>query len=67
MDRSPASLKAAISTTRSSVAFNAHKPDIKWPTNSPTTGTTDTKKEAADRVHGMFETCRRRRKKEPGR
>ena len=38
-------------------AFQAHGPDIVWPTTMPATGTTDTKQEAADAVRDMFGRC----------
>ena len=41
-------------------AFQAHGPDIKWPINSPTMGTTETKQDAADMVRQVFESCLRR-------
>ena len=40
-------------------AFQAHGPDIVWPTTYPTSGVEETKQAAADAVRAMFERCRR--------
>ena len=36
-------------------AFQAHGPDINWPTTYPTSGVEETKQAAADAVRAMFE------------
>ena len=41
-------------------AFQAHGPDINWPTSYPTSGVEEGKQAAADAVRAMFERCRRK-------
>ena len=59
----PAGRSAGSTVTTDSgrfYAFQAHGPDIDWP-SYPTSGTTDEKQHAAHAVREMFERCRPRR------